>query len=419
MNKLELTVNEIKCQGCANKIIKAVNKLKGIVSIDIDVEAKSVSIEYDSKKVNEEKIMKAITKIVGDKEEVVQLDQINIGDILIVKPGASIPLDGIVVTGESYINEAMLTVLVIACPCALGLATPTAIMVGTGKAAQAGILFKGGNMLEKLAKLDVIVFDKTGTLTKGKMEVQDFKLVNKNFDLDEVIKMTKLLESNSNHPIAKAIGNYKPDLNYKNNVKVEDFNTVTSFGIQGNINGMNVRIGKPNWFSDNKTFTSNLKNEISADERKGYTVFLIEIDKVVASIVTVADTIKENAKTLIEKLKELNIETILLTGDSKLTADYVAKEIGIDKVYSEVLVQNKANVIKELQDNKKIVAMIGDGINDSIALTKADVGMAMSSGVDIAIESSDVVLMKDDLLEVVMAIKAAKKTLRKIKTNLF
>lgn len=454
-------------------------------------------------------------KIVGGNEVVVKLNEIKIGDILLVKSGSSIPLDGIVIKGESYVNESMLTgesksvkktigssitgatinedgsfemkvlqvgknttlskilnlvkdaqsdeieiqktvdkistwfiplifglalitfiawtiyygqvnenvfvntiaVIVIACPCALGLATPTAIMVGTGKAAQAGILFKGGNKLEKLAKLNTIVFDKTGTLTKGKMEVQNFIMVDKEFEQDRAIQMIKLLELKSNHPIAKAIKNYEPNISTFASDNLKDFKTIISFGIEGVIDGKTIKVGKPKWFTNE--LDQNSKEQISLFESNGETTFVMQINNKIVSIISVADSIKENAVELIKQLNDLNIETVLLTGDSKLTAEYVANQLNIKKVYSEVSIENKSLVIEQLQKENKIVAMIGDGINDSVALTKADIGMAMSSGVDVAIESSDVVLMKDDLLEVINAIKAAKKTLRKIKTNLF
>ncbi|MCL1977459.1 MAG: cadmium-translocating P-type ATPase [Candidatus Bathyarchaeota archaeon] len=420
---------------------------------------------------------KAATTLVDGIEQEVPLEDVKIGDIIIVKPGGKIPVDGTVVSGSTSIDESALTgesmpvdkkegdsvfaatinttgsikfradkigadtalaqiiklvetaqnskapiakladvvssyfvpvvlgiallsgltwfivmrdvafaltilvsVLVIACPCALGLATPTALMVGMGKGAENGILIKSGEALEALHKTDTVVFDKTGTITEGKPEVTAVE--------GDVLQLAASLERYSEHPIARAICNYYtgPYL------EVSDFKAVVGQGVEGLIEGKKVEI------------------------RRGITVL---VDGKYVGRIVVSDKPKTSSYSVIKKLKSMGIETVMITGDNKETAEAIAKQVGIDKFFAEVLPQDKANEIKKLQQEGRKVAMVGDGINDAPALAQADIGIAIGSGTDVAMESATIVLMKSDLMTVPMAINLSRATIRNIKQNLF
>lgn len=446
-----------------------------------------------------------------NKEMEIPIEEIEVGDIILVKPGDSIPVDSIVVEGNSFVDESMISgesipvnkkendsvfggtlnqngvlklkadkigkdtllakiiklvedaqtskapiakmadlvsfyfvptvitlavisflfwyinmndfsfalkifvaVLVIACPCALGLATPTAIMVSTGRGAKEGILIKGGESLEIAHKVNAVLLDKTGTITKGKPELSDIEI----FDIEED-KFLNILysgERNSNHPIAKAINNYCEEKNIEYN-EVLDFNDISGKGIEYKYESKKILVGSYNLFKEKDI---KIKDDIILKlQNQGKTVLLLAVDGEFKGVVSVSDEIKKSSIDAIKKLKSLGLEVIMVTGDNKKTADYIANKVGIKRVFAEVLPEDKSNKVKELQSESKIIAMVGDGINDSPALMQADVGIAIGSGTHIAVESAGIVLMKDNLNQVYKAINLSKKTIRNIKQNLF
>ncbi|GIU70628.1 MAG: copper-exporting P-type ATPase A [Candidatus Nitrosocaldaceae archaeon] len=311
------------------------------------------------------------------------------------------------------------TVLVIACPCALGLATPTAVMVGMGKSAQYGVIFKSGEALELLANIDTMVFDKTGTLTEGKLEVTDIipvmKASREGVLASDILTIAASLESVSEHPIADAIVR-RAKSEGRRLEKVEKVRIIPGRGVKGIVNGKSVIIGSIDFISKSID-VSPYKDVIEELENKGKTPILLAMDKEVIGILGLFDTIRREARYVISKLKEKGIRCIMLTGDNKVTAETIAKELGIDEVKAEVLPDDKAQVIKELKANNR-VAMVGDGINDAPALIEADVGIAIASGTDIAIESADVVIVRNNLYDILYAYEISKKTINKIKQNL-
>ncbi len=454
---------------------------------------------------------KKATVIHDGKEIEIPIEEIEVGDIILVKPGDSIPVDSVVIEGSSYVDESMISgesipinkliddnvfggtlnqngviklkadkvgkdtllakiiklvedaqtskapiaktadlvsyyfvptvitlaiisflfwyinmndfsfalkifvaVLVIACPCALGLATPTAIMVSTGRGAKEGILIKGGESLEIAHKVNAVLLDKTGTITKGKPELSDIKV----FDIEEKEFLSILYsgERNSNHPIAKAINNYckQKDIDYK---EVFEFNDISGKGIEYKYENKKILVGSYNLFKEKNI---KLKDDIIIElQNQGKTILLLAINEKFKGVISVSDEIKKTSIEAIKKLKSLGLEVIMVTGDNKKTAQYIAKKVNIDRVFSEVLPEDKSNKVKELQEESKVVAMVGDGINDSPALMQADVGIAIGSGTHIAVESAGIVLMKDNLNQVYKAINLSKKTITNIKQNLF
>jgi Cu+-exporting ATPase len=310
-------------------------------------------------------------------------------------------------------------ILVIACPCALGLATPTAIIVGTGKGAENGILIKNAESLEKLHKVNTVVTDKTGTITKGEPEVTDINVFAEEpgaIEVDEALKLLASLENNSEHPIAKAIMS-KALAEEVKLYKVDGFENIEGKGLKGTINGKEYYAGNLTLLEDlNVPFTSSLITEFT-DQGKTPVVLTDGTD--VLAIAAVADTLKENAKETVKQLHKLGIRVVMLTGDNERTANYIAGLVGIDEVIAEVLPHEKAERIKYLQSRGNIVAMLGDGVNDAPALTQADIGIAMGTGTDVAIESAEITLLKGDFSKVLQAIKLSKFTMRAIKQNLF
>lgn len=454
---------------------------------------------------------KKATIIDDGKEIQIPIEEIEVGDILLVKPGDSIPVDSIVLEGNSFIDESMISgesipvnkqigdnvfggtlnqngvlklkadkvgkdtllakiiklvedaqiskapiaktadlvsfyfvptvislavisfvfwymnmndfsfalkifvaVLVIACPCALGLATPTAIMVATGRGAKEGILIKGGESLEIAHKVNAVLLDKTGTITKGKPELSDIEV----FDIKkpEFLSILYSGERNSNHPIANAINNYckENDINYK---EVTNFNDISGKGIEYKYEDKNILVGSYNLFKEKNI---KLKDDVIENlQNQGKTILLLAVNEEFKGVVSVSDEIKNSSVEAIKKLKLLGLEVIMVTGDNKKTAKYIADKVGINRVFAEVLPEDKSNKVKELQNESKIVAMVGDGINDSPALMQSNVGIAIGSGTHIAVESAKIVLMNDDLNQVYKAINLSKKTIKNIKQNLF
>lgn len=458
----------------------------------------------------------AIIEVDGQEKEV-EIDKVRVGDIVIVKPGQKIPVDGSVIFGSTSIDESMLTgesipvektvgdpvtgasvnkngyikfkvekvgkdttlsqiirlveeaqnrkapianladlisgyfvptvigialvsglawlfiggtsfqfaftifisVLVIACPCALGLATPTAIMVGTGKGAENGILIKGGDSLESAHKISTVAFDKTGTITEGRPRVTGVKNLSKSLDEDQLMSFAASIESNSEHPLADAIVDYSKEKGVEI-YPVEDFVSITGKGVEALINKKRVSLGNLKLIDSYGDINdkSSLKTMVDEYAERGNTPMLLAIDRHVKAIIAVADTIKEDSAKAVEKLHQMGIKVAMITGDNEKTALAIAKQVGIDIVRADVLPSEKSKVIKDLQDQGEFVAMVGDGINDAPALALADVGIAIGSGTDVAIESADIVLMKNSLMDVPNSIKLSKETIRNIKENL-
>lgn len=451
--------------------------------------------------------------IVSQKE--VNIKEIQIGDILLVRPGDKIPVDGEVIGGHSYVDESMIngepipkakrdgeevfagtinqdgvlhikakkigsktvlsniirlvekaqssrppvqklantavsyfiptiltiavvvfllwyfvfdstllfalttliSILVVACPCALGLATPTAVTVGVGRAAEFGILIKNGDTLENAGKIDVAAFDKTGTITEGQPEVDD--VICYGISENELVELAASVEKNSNHPIAKAIVRKANDMNLELN-QTSSFENITGKGLKAQIDDKDVLAGNKKLLeSQDIEIPQSVLEEYGRLEDLSKTIILIGVDKEIKGILSLSDKIKANSKRTIEELHKMGIETYMLTGDNKKTASTVAGAVGIDNVCAGVLPENKLDIVKNLQKEDKTVLFVGDGINDAPALTQANIGVAMGNGTDIAMESGDIVVMEGDLENVVAAVQFSKKVMTRIKENLF
>ena len=309
------------------------------------------------------------------------------------------------------------TVLVISCPCAVGLATPSAMMAGTGKAAEYGVLFKGAEAIEKASKLQTIVFDKTGTLTRGEPSVTD---VIRTTAIDEVslLRLAGAAEKNSEHPLGEAIvrGAAARGVALK---EAEAFNSIPGHGVEARVEGWEVLLGNRKLMAERGVDFSSLLVEAERLEGEGKTVMFVAADRIPAGLIAVADTLKEHSAEAISRLHDMGIETVMITGDNRRTADAIARQVGIDRVLAEVLPKDKASEVRQLQELGVKVAMVGDGVNDAPALAQSDVGLAIGSGTDVAKETGDVILIKDDLRDVVVALEVAKATMRKVKQNLF
>ena len=451
----------------------------------------------------------------GGEEREIPIDEVEIGDLVIVKPGAKIPVDGTVKEGRTAIDESMLTgeslpvdkkagdpvyaaslnttgtirfkaekigadtalaqiiklveeaqgskapiartadivsgyfvpavcliallagiswffgtggdlkfaltifisVLVIACPCALGLATPTAIMVATGQGAENGILIKGGEALETAHKISTIVFDKTGTITEGRPKVTDV-LTTGGFSPDELLRLAASAEKNSEHPLSQAIVSGAREAGLEL-LKAESFNSVTGRGIEAVIGGRAVLLGNRGLMDERAVAVSELEEAGDRLAGEGKTPMYAAVDGRPAGIVAVADTVKPSSRAAIESLRRMGLEVAMITGDNQRTAAAIARQVGIDRLLAEVLPQDKSDEVRKLQSEGRKVAMVGDGINDAPALAQADIGIAIGSGTDVAMESADIVLMRSDLTDVPTAIRLSRLTIRNIKQNLF
>jgi Cu+-exporting ATPase len=319
--------------------------------------------------------------------------------------------------GLQFSLLAFVSVTVIACPCALGVATPAALLVGTSKGAQNGILIKGGDFLEIARKVTAVVFDKTGTLTVGKPSVTDVLSIGKT-DADIIVKLAASVERGSEHPLAEAIGKEAAALSLTA-VEPSEFEAIPGKGVEARIQDKKVVLGNRTLMAEIGLDLSKIEEKISELEEDGKTLMFLVVDGRLAGVIAAADTLKEHAKETIEELKKMSIDVIMLTGDNDRTAKSIARKLGIERVLAEVLPQQKEAVIEKLQNEGKIVAMVGDGVNDAPALAKADVGIAIGSGTDVAKETGGIVLVKEDLRDVAIAIKLSKSTVRKIKQNLF
>jgi len=455
-----------------------------------------------------------VAHVLKDGQEVeISIDDLQVGDVFVVRPGEKVPIDGVVVEGHSSVDESMITgesipvekeagdevigstinktgffkakatkvgddtalmqivhlveeaqsssapvqrladrvvayfvpavitvaivsftywyfardfaagflallaVLLIACPCALGIATPTAIMAGVGKGAEYGILLRGGEYVEKAQKLQIVVFDKTGTLTKGEPSVTDV-LAFKGFTQDEALALAAIAEKGSEHPLGEAVikaardkGLSIPD--------ADNFEAVPGHGIKATYQEKEVLLGNRKLMAQNKISVKAIEEPLKILEEAGKTVTILAVNKKIAAAIAIMDVPKEEAKDAIAKLKAMNVEIAMLTGDNGRTAEAVAKQLGIDRVFANVLPWEKVEVIKKLQSEGKVVAMVGDGVNDAPALAQADIGIAIGSGSDIAKETGGIVLLKDNLMDVTRGIKLSQATMRKIKQNLF
>ena len=455
-----------------------------------------------------------MARVVRDGKEVdLPIDEVQIGDVIIVKPGEKIPIDGTVTAGYSSVDEKLLTgesipvektvgsevigatinktglltikatrvgedtalaqivhlveeaqassapvqrfadrvitwfvpmiftvaavsfgywyltsgftqaflvllaVLLIACPCALGIATPTAILAGVGKGAEYGVLLRSGEYVEKARKLTTVVFDKTGTLTKGEPSVTDIKTYN-TYTEQDVLKFAGSAEKGSEHPLAEAILNKAKNKNITLE-STDNFEALPGRGIQCTIQGKKVFLGNRKLMQEQSISTTEMESEVAALEAEGKTMMILAVDGQVTGAIAAMDTPKESAAPAIAQLKSMNLEVAMLTGDNEITAQAIAKQLGITQVIANVLPWQKVDAIKKLQSEGKVVAMVGDGINDAPALAQADIGIAIGSGTDIAKETGGIVLIRDDLRDVALGVELSKKTMRKINTNLF
>ena len=414
-----------------------VNKKEGDNVIGASIN-KNGAIRYKATKIGKDTTLSQIVKLVEDaqnsKAPIARMADIISGYfvhvVIIIAILASLAwlLSG---QGVAFSLIILVSILVIACPCALGLATPTAIMVGTGKGAENGILIKSGESLEIAHKIKTVVLDKTGTITEGKPHVTDI-VAKGSYNADEILYLAASAERQSEHPLGEAIVKYGlekfsdlSDLNLTKQPHPEGFSAITGQGIAAHIQGKDILIGNQTLMKSHAISMDDYGDESSNLAYEGKTPMYISIDGKLEGIIAVADIIKPTSKVAVARLYDMGIDVVMITGDNKHTAESIAKQAGIKKVLSEVLPQDKAENVKSLQvdsKGKKIaqkVAMVGDGINDAPALAQADIGIAIGSGTDVAIESAEVVLMRGDLMGVAQAIYLSKRTMRNIKQNLF
>ncbi|APH24529.1 TPA: heavy metal translocating P-type ATPase [Clostridium botulinum] len=381
-------------------------------------------IKYKATKVGKDTTLAQIIKLVeeaqGSKAPIARLaDKISAYFVPTVIALAIISSLAWYVSGKSLIFSLtiFISVLVIACPCALGLATPTAIMVGTGKGAENGVLIKSGGALETAHKVQSIIFDKTGTITEGKPKVTDI-LVSEGVDEKYLLQVAATAEKGSEHPLGEAIVKKAEEENLEL-FQGKDFRAIPGKGIEVIIEDKKVLLGNLRLMEEYEVEIKDFMDKSHKLSKEGKTPMFIAIENKIKGIIAVADTLKENSKKAIEKLHNMGVEVVMITGDNKNTAEAIGKQVGIDKIFAEVLPSDKANWVKKLQQEGKIIAMVGDGINDAPALAQADIGIAIGSGTDVAIESADIVLIKSDLMDVPTALKLSRATIKNIKENLF
>ena len=390
---------------------------------------KNGSIKFNATEIGKNTVLSQIIKLVEEAQE----SKAPISRMADTVAGYFVPIVIIiaVITGIIWFFSGsgtvaalsfFISVLVIACPCALGLATPTSIMVGTGKGAENGILIKSGEALETTHKIRTVVFDKTGTITKGKPVLTDLILYGEGNRGDKrknsLLQIAASVENNSEHPLAEAIVNSAKEKNIEL-LSTEKFRAMPGYGIKSTIDGQEVQIGNRKLMNIGKIVIDFSDNDYDRLSNEGKTPMYMAVNGKLSALIAVADVIKETSKGAIEKLHKMGLKTVMLTGDNEKTAAYIAEQVGIDKVIAEILPYQKSEEIKKLQEKGEFVAMVGDGINDSPALAQANVGIAIGSGTDVAIESADIVLIRSDLNDVAGAIKLSKATITNIKENLF
>ncbi len=385
---------------------------------------KNGSVDYRATRVGNDTTLAQIIRLVedaqGSKAPIAKLADIITGYFVpIVIVLALLAGFAWLVAGESglFALTIVISVLVIACPCALGLATPTAIMVGTGKGAEHGVLIKSGVALETAHSVDTIVFDKTGTLTEGKPQVTDV-LTNEQLSEEALLRYAASAETGSEHPLGEAIVQKAQETDIEL-LKADEFEAIPGHGIRVEMDGKIIHIGNRKLMEQEQVNLAGMETESDRLADEGKTPMYLAIDGALAGIVAVADTLKENSARTIRELQRRGVEIAMITGDNTRTAQAIARQAGIDRVLSEVLPEDKADEVKQLQTEGKKVAMVGDGINDAPALAQADIGIAIGSGTDVAVESADIVLMRNDLTTVLTAIDLSHATLRNIKQNLF
>ena len=382
------------------------------------------AFKFEATKVGKDTALSQIVKMVedaqGSKAPIQKIaDQVS-GVFVPVVLGIALVTFLIWYFAEGNLTQAIVSavaVLVIACPCALGLATPTAIMVGTGKGAENGILIKGGEHLEMAYKLNVVVLDKTGTITKGQPDVTDVISLNA-MDRQEVVRLAGIAEKNSEHPLGVAIFEHSKKV-FGSIPDPESFEAIPGRGVMAVVDSRVIHMGTRKLMLEKGIDTGSVEHTLSKLEDEGKTAMLIAINNVLEAVVAVADTLKENSREAISDLQRMGIEVYMITGDNKRTANAIARQVGITNILAEVLPENKAEEVEKLKARGKIVAMVGDGINDAPALATANIGMAIGTGTDVAIEAADITLMRGDLRTIPAAIRLSRKTMNKIKQNLF
>jgi P-type Cu+ transporter len=385
---------------------------------------KNGSIRYEATKVGKDTALSQIIKLVedaqGSKAPIAKMADIISGYFVPIVIGLAI-VTGLAwfISGETglFAFTIAISILVIACPCALGLATPTAIMVGTGKGAENGVLIKSGGALESTHKISTIVFDKTGTITEGKPVVTDIVTAG-GIGEEQLLTLAASAEKGSEHPLGEAIVR-AADEKRISLLQTDFFDAITGQGLEVTVDGKDLLLGNRKLMDENDVDLGELAATSDRLAAEGKTPMYIAVEEEIAGIIAVADTVKESSFKAIEKLHKMGIEVAMITGDNKRTAQAIADQVGIDRVLSEVLPEDKANEVKVLQEEGRRVAMVGDGINDAPALAQADIGIAIGSGTDVAIESADIVLMRSDLMDVPTAVELSKATIRNIKQNLF